>query len=221
MATKTQQRVLMAMYPAHALKNSAYGIAVGNNKVARSTFYGLLNEMLIVATDSTFRTYQLSDKGRAEAEKGFRAAFPAQQEMIVVPYRYCYNSYGLNLNLQVRTANDHLPSLDGYCEGDKLTLAYEGEVATAVSEKGCETLFALFNEPWKRPDEFAGPSMSVGDVVTFFPGTEQEVSFAVDRVGFVRVDISKSKIEDRPARWIRSGHQLDDYRREKAECIGA
>jgi hypothetical protein len=145
--------------------------------------------------------------------------------MIVVPYRYCYNSHGIHgldsgLCVRVRTAGDHIPSMDGYWPDDKLTLAYEGEIAVPVTKEGCEVLFRLFNAPFARPDEFAGPSMSIGDVVTFYPGTENEISFACDTVGFVTTDVSASEIEPRPDRWIRSGEKLRQYLLVKEEETG-
>jgi len=111
--------------------------------------------------------------------------------------------------------------LDGYKSGDKLTLAYVGMILTMPTERGCEPLFRLFNAPWERPDEYAGPSMSVGDVVTFFPGRPEEASFACDKIGFIKIVLNGNKIEARPARWIRNAEQLRDYRKHKvAETEG-
>lgn len=137
-----------------------------------------------------------------------------------IPYRYCYNSHEIDVQKQgsIFTATrDHIPSLDGYREGDKLTLAYEGGVNAPPTAWGCEILFRIFNAPGERPDEFAGPSMSIGDVVTFFPGTDKAISFAVASVGFEPADISKSVIESSPIRWTRTPEQIQHYRRELAE----
>ena len=213
----------MAMYPATPIKIRGLSYSIGSDvPVARSTFHSLLMDSYIVAADKFYHDYILTDKGKDEAKKAFVKRNPAQQEMIVIPYRYCYNSYGVDPVLQIRVpfVGDHVPSMDGYWPGDKLTLAYEGEIAVPATKDGCETLFRLFNAPFARPDEYAGPSMSIGDVVTFCLGTENEISFACDTVGFVAADISTSKIEPRPDRWIRSGEKLRQYLLMKEEETG-
>jgi hypothetical protein len=138
-----------------------------------------------------------------------------------VHYRYCYNSNEIDVQGERQifsgTNRTHIPSLDGYQEGDKLTLAFEGGVAAPPTARGCEILFRIFNAPCERPEEYAGPSMSVGDVVTFFPDTKQAVSFSVASVGFIPTDISRSQIETRPARWIRNEEQLQEYHRVHAD----
>lgn len=135
-----------------------------------------------------------------------------------IHYRYCHNSDGIDVQSSPRQifsseGRAHIPSFEGYHEGDKLTLAYEGGVAAPPTARGCEILFRIFNAPWERPEEYAGPSMSVGDVVTFFPGTPKAVSFSVADVGFVPANISRSQIEGRPVRWIRNEEQLQEYRK--------
>ena len=115
---------------------------------------------------------------------------------------------------------DHLPSLDGYLPGDKLTVAYEGrfdetgnddtgfsEINEETGKRIAEKLFQKFNAPWERPNEYAGPSMSVGDVVTLLLGNGAILSYSCERLGFRKLasgfplDMSISVI--RPS-WTRS-----------------
>jgi hypothetical protein len=123
-----------------------------------------------------------------------------------IHYRFCYNSHGRDMSgvrARIIESYDHIPSIDGYRKGDKLTIAFEGGANISPDEHGCEILFRIFNAPDERPLEYAGPSMSIGDVVTFFPDTDHTVSFACSLVGFVPANIRGSKIEETPANWRR------------------
>lgn len=210
----------MAMYPDKRLTTRESTHILGTTiKVSRSTFHALVTHGYIVQTNILRGfEYVLTDKGLAVADKAIRKSSSGEPE---IPYRYCYNSHGwTDLETQnvrvVRGENQHIPSLDGYLAGDKLTLAYEGKIEFQPSPmQVCESLFRLFNAPWERPDEYAGPSMSVGDVITLHLGSSQEISFACAMAGFVQADISTSYIEPRPARWLRTVQQLGEYRKIK------
>jgi YodL-like len=144
----------------------------------------------------------------------------------MVPYRFYHNSEGLvriGEGFAAKSgAREHIPSLDGYRPGDDLTLAWEGEFESAPTStpgfSACEELFQLFNAPWARPNEYAGPSMSVGDVVVFFPGADNEIAFGCETAGFRKVTgtgVAFSETSPRPESWKRSGARLVDYLRAK------
>ena len=133
-----------------------------------------------------------------------------------IPYRFYYNSYTV-MAAATGEALTHIPALDGYQEGDRLTLAHESEIEVA-NDTGdvqiCEVLFFVFNDLWSRPDEYRGPSMSVGDVVTLI-GIKH---FACAQMGFTTVDISKSKLLPAPPEWTRTNKELETYKlRKRAE----
>jgi YodL-like protein len=125
----------------------------------------------------------------------------------------------------------HIPGLEGYFDGDELAFAYEGNIDYNMSEneqislrRVCDQLFQLFNAPWERPDEYAGPSMSVGDIVCLrSPAAvigEGNTFFAVEMTGFKQIDgFGKSKISPRPSAWIRSGADLDSYLKAKEDDL--
>lgn len=139
-----------------------------------------------------------------------------------IPYRYCFNSANINVHKQGSQMLEHpahIPSMDGYREGDKLTVAYQGTIGTS-DEDALHALYQIFNAPFERPDEYAGPSMSIGDVVSFYPGEANEISFAVAQEGFTKVDITRSTVERAPERWTRTGETLKKYRIIKNAEIG-
>jgi hypothetical protein len=136
-----------------------------------------------------------------------------------IRYRFFYNAY---LGLEVLAANptpDHYPGMDGYKFGDPLALAYEGTISVnaygdpkGVNGYVCNQLFRLFNAPWARPNEYAGPSMSVGDVVVLHPDTPQAAAFKVETVGFSPIRLADfGKIVPQPAFWLRKGDLLREY----------
>ena len=90
---------------------------------------------------------------------------------------------------------------DGYQSGDPLCVAYEeeiggaGQTALRYLSLFCDTLFTTFN--LYRPDDYKGPSMSVGSVIDF----GEHGAFAVERAGFKQVDISTSPIVPTDPRW--------------------
>jgi YodL-like len=145
---------------------------------------------------------------------------------IMIPYRFYYNSQGLVRvgdrfadGYRDGTGRDHIPSLDGYRPGDDLTLAWEGEFESAPNStpgfSACEELFRIFNEPWGRPNEYAGPSMSVGDVVVFFPGADNEIAFGCDTTGFKKITGTFSDTHPQPESWKRDHTALVGYIRLK------
>lgn len=130
-------------------------------------------------------------------------------------YRFYYNSYPLRL--REGEAITHLPALHGYKEGDSLTVAFESEIEVAEGlgdVEICEVLFSVFNDLWSRPDEYRGPSMSVGDIVTL----ANIRNYACSQFGFRDVNISKSIITQCPHEWRRTGSALEKHQiRKKAE----
>jgi hypothetical protein len=109
-----------------------------------------------------------------------------------VAYQYYWNS-------QEDAQGRYIGMMDGFKLGDKLTLAYEGTVSVP-SDAGdleiSEKLFEIFNID--RPDDYRGPSMSIGSVVIL----NNERSCSVAHCGFLPADISKSTLQPQPAKWI-------------------
>ena len=86
-----------------------------------------------------------------------------------------------------------------YEPGDVLTPGYRGEFPACFQlrtdiplfeamERLAELVFAKHNRD-DRPDRFSAPSLSLGDVITI-----GEIAFAVDRIGFKRVDLTAADI---------------------------
>lgn len=158
--------------------------------------------------------------------------------MNTIRYRYCWNSTnyaysetadGFIPNHGAERHPDHIPSCDGYLPGNSLTLAYEGEVADSnlevidreTAKVICEHLYVTFNAPWARPAIFAGPSMSIGDVVTLFLGNGAILDFACSREGFTYIErIDDTKIGQRPRRWMRDADKLKAYLQQKEAEVG-
>jgi hypothetical protein len=145
----------------------------------------------------------------------------------MIPYRFYWNSEGM-----IRIGNgfaaidspSHIPSLDGYRPGDDLTLAWEGEFESAPTStpgfSACEELFRMFNAPWERPNEYAGPSMSVGDVIVFFPGADNEIAFGCEMTGFRKVTgtgVAFSNTHPQPENWRRDRSALIEYLKAKRD----
>lgn len=64
--------------------------------------------------------------------------------------------------------NESTNFLSGYKPGDRLKLAYKGELGDLQAQDlkhACESLFFIFN--MEHPVDYRGRSMSVGDVVMF------------------------------------------------------
>jgi hypothetical protein len=144
-----------------------------------------------------------------------------------VHYRYLYNSDGKDVQNSKSSifvaSGRHIPTLDGYRKGDKLTLAWESEVNeldgrgyVLPTKRLCERLFQEFNAPWERPEYYAGPSMSIGDIVILYPDTDKAIAFACASVGFEQVEVP-TEFEQRPTRWMRTHEQVREYRKAKAE----
>ena len=145
-------------------------------------------------------------------------------------YKFYYNSESVGFSdglgfFRKEAKADRFPSIDGYTAGDELTLAWAGAIDVevggddqgAVEKFVCEKIWYLFNAPWERPAEYAGPSMNVGDVVVLTVG-DTEVAYTVEGVGFKRVPdgiIAISNImhpfKPQPTRWVRTPEQLKGY----------
>lgn len=142
-------------------------------------------------------------------------------------YRYLWNSYLGHDAISANQSPSHFPTLDGYLPGDPLIMAFEGEITVEVygHERSCqlnvcEQLFKLFNAPWERPNIYAGPSLSKGDVIILFPDTEEQVEFACVTSGFVEVDATASKVSERPENWLRSDPaKMREYLMAKGEDV--
>lgn len=141
-------------------------------------------------------------------------------------YKFYFNSAGLvTIDGQIvgrRQNTSHLPSLDGFRTGDELTLAYEGAIDVnahgyvfGVEEFVCQKIYQQFNAPWERPNEYAGPSMSIGDIVVLHPGTDKEAAYSVFSIGFRKASVFLSPLKPQPSRWHRSGELLRNYLRAK------
>lgn len=115
---------------------------------------------------------------------------------MTVAYRYYWNAN--------EDEKGRFTTFFGFNPGDKLQVAYEGEIPSGSdSEEALEKLFVKFNSPYERPDDYRGPSMSVGSVVTLgFPDTGEAVSYSVSNFGFKVADISKCEIVSTDPRWI-------------------
>src|SRR5438270_128882 len=150
----------------------------------------------------------------------------------MIRYRYCLNSDGLHRNPNGsftgrRAGCGHIPSLDGYHTGDELTLAYEGtfddsafiKIDVRAGLKICDELWRTFNAPWERPSDYAGPSMSVGDVITLFLNNGVALDFACKTHGFEFIDPPPNKIMERPTNWLRSVEKLHEYLLAKSEEV--
>jgi hypothetical protein len=104
-------------------------------------------------------------------------------------------NYKFYWNLQVDEKGRSISMCDGFTVGDPLCIAYEGEIDPAVDWLGtAELLFHKFN--MDRPDNYRGPSMSVGSVIEF-----DGKAYAVASCGFVEVDISGSEVRPTDPRW--------------------
>lgn len=143
-------------------------------------------------------------------------------------YRYFYNSDGLvSIDGQFvgrKLDATHLPSLDGFRTGDELTLAFEGSISVnahgeefGVQRMVCAKLFQQFNAPWERPNEYAGPTMSIGDVIELYPGTDKHMAFSVEKQGFKLCTISLSTQKLIPTKWLRTSEELVEYLRAKRD----
>ena len=137
-------------------------------------------------------------------------------------YRFYFNSDGLvQIDGQMcgRKANaEHFPTLDGFRTGDEMTLAYEGSIDVnahgddfGVQRFVCSKLWQQFNAPWERPNEYAGPSMSIGDVIVLYPDTDIQMAFSVARDGFKLCSLSLSDLKPAPVQWTRTGSKLKEY----------
>jgi hypothetical protein len=117
----------------------------------------------------------------------------------------------------------------GFSAGDELTVAYEGrfddtgfsEINEEIGKRICEKLCQKFNAPWERPNDYAGPTMSIGDVVTLFLGNGAILSFACERQGFRKLasDLPLDMFisEYRPTKWTRTPAQMKEYLKTKRD----
>ena len=86
--------------------------------------------------------------------------------------------YSFYNNVQLTTQGHVSGLLNRYTDGDKLELVYSGYLCRDIEP--LEYLFDLFNDPTKRPANYKGPSMSVGDVVMLYYVDDNSVrKFAV------------------------------------------
>jgi hypothetical protein len=88
--------------------------------------------------------------------------------------------------------NTQTDFLSGYRQGDKLELAYAGEVEVpshlsspeACMHAGCDTLFETFNID--HPNDYRNRSMSVGDVVIL---GSNRIAYACESIGWKEIPL--------------------------------
>lgn len=116
-----------------------------------------------------------------------------------IPYIYYHNS-------QKDAEGRELAGIYGHRSGDELTLAYAGTIEVAgpqtAREYICDALYEKFNI--SRPDNYRGPSMSIGDVIVL----NHKYAYSVANSGFdpiVLASTSESEFEIKmtPANWLR------------------
>jgi hypothetical protein len=114
--------------------------------------------------------------------------------------------YTFYVNTQTDEAGLPTSFFTGFRKGDELTLAYSGSIPVSPKEEPlsiAESLFALFNDPNLRPHEYAGRSMSFGDIIVLETPRGIKI-LQVDFVGFKEVlEIMGSEIKPTPPEWIR------------------
>lgn len=102
----------------------------------------------------------------------------------MIEYKYYWND-------QKDAQGRNTAMMDGYKEGDPLTLMYSGSLLNMTTAlTACDDLFYMFNADGARPADYRGPSMSIGSVIQL--GSK---AYAVESVGFREVDISRSPIQ--------------------------
>jgi hypothetical protein len=159
----------------------------------------------------------------------------------MINYVFYFNSEGLIYSPTVDSFIGR--KKDGYVAGDELTVAYEGrfdekkpviagtlnydtslsEINEETGKRIAEKLFQKFNAPWECPNEYAGPSMSIGDVVTLFFGNGAILSYACESIGFRKIEIPLDQFisKNRPANWTRNPAQIKEYLTAKATARGS
>ncbi|HMF62998.1 MAG TPA: hypothetical protein VK608_02835 [Edaphobacter sp.] len=135
---------------------------------------------------SARRTTQTGKTSQETAERLTSTA--ARQEKVA--YKYFWN-------MQKDPQGRFIGMMDGFTYGDPLCLAHEGTIEARPDPLAtCEDLFHRYNADDARSPDYRGPSMSIGSVVEF-----SGEAYAVARQGFVKVDISGSKVAPADPRW--------------------
>jgi hypothetical protein len=92
----------------------------------------------------------------------------------------------------------------GHQPNDELTLADIGVVDIPGAEStpdadldALDTIYSMYNNPARRPQEYRGPSMSIGSVVIL-----GEKAYSVTREGFQPTVLGECRIKTPDPRWI-------------------